>query len=114
VLPARSRYSSRLAYDELYFGQPADEYSVGLYMAVSCLDYPQLFPMKPAPAKRLADLKAAEKALPAGTFAPFSTAQWLAMDQNTETGCRPGRGAGVRDAVRRRGGSMPAPEGVSF
>jgi hypothetical protein len=54
-------------------------------MAVSCLDYPQLFPMKPAPAKRLADLKAAEKALPAGTFAPFSTAQWLAMDQNTET-----------------------------
>jgi pimeloyl-ACP methyl ester carboxylesterase len=83
--PLLRLYAARLASDELYFGQPADDYSVGLYMAVSCLDYPQLFPMTASPATRLADLKAAEKTLPAGTFAPFSTAQWLAMDQNTET-----------------------------
>ena len=34
--------------------------------------------------QRLADLKAAEATLPASTFAPFTTAEWLAMDQNTE------------------------------
>jgi hypothetical protein len=52
---------------------------------VSCLDYPQLFPVTVPPATRLTDLRAAEAALPADTFAPFTTIQWLAMDQNTET-----------------------------
>lgn len=83
--PLLRLYAARLAYNEQYFGQPATDYSVGLYLAVSCLDYPQLFPMKPSPSRRLTDLKAAEKALPAGTFAPFTAAQWIAMDQNTET-----------------------------
>jgi TAP-like protein len=53
-------------------------------MAVSCLDYPQLFPLDATEPARLADLQAAEATLPASTFAPFTTAQWLAMDQNTE------------------------------
>jgi hypothetical protein len=53
-------------------------------MAVSCLDYPQLFPLSAQEPARLADLRAAEATLPASTFAPFTTAQWLAMDQNTE------------------------------
>jgi pimeloyl-ACP methyl ester carboxylesterase len=83
--PLLRLYASRLAVDEAYSGQPAGDYSVGLYMAVSCLDYPQLFPVNVSPAKRLADLRMAEAALPAGTFAPFSTTQWLAMNQNTET-----------------------------
>jgi pimeloyl-ACP methyl ester carboxylesterase len=83
--PLLRLYASRLAVDEAYFGEPVGDYSVGLYMAVSCPDYPQLFPIAASPAARLTDLHAAEAALPAGTFAPFTTAQWLAMDQNTET-----------------------------
>ena len=82
--PLLRLYASRLAVDEAYFGQPVSEYSVELYMAVSCLDYPQLFPLDAAEPARLADLQAAEATLPASTFAPFTTAQWLAMDQNTE------------------------------
>jgi pimeloyl-ACP methyl ester carboxylesterase len=82
--PLLRLYASRLAFDEAYFGVPVREYSVELYMAVSCLDYPQLYPLTAAEPARLADLRASEATLPASTFAPFSTAQWLAMDQNTE------------------------------
>jgi pimeloyl-ACP methyl ester carboxylesterase len=82
--PLLRLYASRLAVDEAYFGQPVSEYSVELYMAVSCLDYPQLFPLDATEPTRLADLQAAVATLPASTFAPFTTAQWLAMDQNTE------------------------------
>lgn len=82
--PLLRLYASRLAVDEAYFGQPVSEYSVELYTAVSCLDYPQLFPLDATEPARLADLQAAEATLPASTFAPFTTAQWLAMDQNTE------------------------------
>jgi pimeloyl-ACP methyl ester carboxylesterase len=82
--PLLRLYASRLAVDEAYFGVPVHQYSVELYMAVSCLDYPQLYPLTVSPGRRLADLKAAEATLPRRTFAPFSTAQWLAMDQNTE------------------------------
>jgi pimeloyl-ACP methyl ester carboxylesterase len=82
--PLLRLYASRLAIDEAYFGVPVHQYSVELYMAVSCLDYPQLFPMTASPSSRLADLRANEATLPASTFAPFTTAQWLAMDQNTE------------------------------
>ncbi len=82
--PLLRLYASRLAIDEAYFGLPASQYSVELYMAVSCLDYPQLYPMTVSGPARLADLQATEATLPASTFAPFTTAQWLAMDQNTE------------------------------
>ena len=82
--PLLRLYASRLAIDEAYFGLPVDTYSVELYMAVSCLDYPQLYPMSASSQTRLTDLKADEATLPASTFAPFTTAQWLAMDQNTE------------------------------
>jgi pimeloyl-ACP methyl ester carboxylesterase len=82
--PLLRLYASRLAVDESYFGVPVNQYSVELYMAVSCLDYPQLFPLTASEPARLADLQAAEATLPATTFAPFTTAQWLAMDQNTE------------------------------
>jgi pimeloyl-ACP methyl ester carboxylesterase len=82
--PLLRLYAQRLAFDEAYFGVPVNEYSVELYMAVSCLDYPQLYSMSASEPERVADLKAAEATLPADSFAPFTTAQWLAMDQNTE------------------------------
>lgn len=82
--PLLRLYAQRLAIDELYFRAPASEYSVGLYLAVSCLDYPQLFSMQASPAARAVELQGAEAALAPETFSPFSTAQWLQQDQNTE------------------------------
>jgi len=82
--PLLRLYAQRLAFDESYFGVPVHEYSVELYMAVSCLDYPQLYPLSASKLARAQDLAAAEATLPPSTFAPFTTAEWLAMDQNTE------------------------------
>ncbi len=87
--PLLRLYAQRLAVDESYFGLPPSEYSVELYFAVGCLDYPQLFDMSASPAVRAAQLAAAEAGLPVGTYSPFTTAEWLAQDENTEafTGC---------------------------
>ncbi len=87
--PLLRLYAQRLAVDEAYFGLPVSEYSVGLYFAVGCLDYPQLFSMASSPSARTGELAAAEAALPASTFSPFTTSEWLSMDENTEayTGC---------------------------
>jgi pimeloyl-ACP methyl ester carboxylesterase len=87
--PLLRLYAQRLAVDEAYFGLPVREYSVELYFAVGCLDYPQLFDMSASPARRAAELQAAQAGLPASTFSPFTTAEWLAQDENTEayTGC---------------------------
>jgi pimeloyl-ACP methyl ester carboxylesterase len=82
--PLLRLYAQRLADDEVYFGVPVREYSDELYLAVSCLDYPQLFEMSASPSVRAEQLAAAEAALPVLTFSPFSTAEWLAQDQNTE------------------------------
>jgi len=82
--PLLRLYAQRLAEDEAYFGGSAREYSVELYLAVSCLDYPQLFDMSSSPAARAAQLAAAEAALAAGTFSPFGIEEWIAQDQNTE------------------------------
>jgi hypothetical protein len=51
---------------------------------VSCLDYPQLFSMTSPLSARPAELAASIASLPSSTFAPFTTAEWIAMDQNTE------------------------------
>ena len=87
--PLLRLYAQRLAVDEAYFGLPVSEYSIDLYFAVGCLDYPQLFNMSSSPALRASELQDAESALPADTYSPFSTAEWLAQDENTEayTGC---------------------------
>ncbi len=82
--PLLRLYAQRLAVDEAYFGQPVHEYSVELYLATSCLDYPQLFDMDATPAVRAEELAAAQALLPASTFSPFSTSEWLAQDENTE------------------------------
>ncbi len=82
--PLLRLYAQRLAVDEAYFGEPVREYSVELYLATSCLDYPQLFDMSSSPAVRAEELAAAEAVLPTATFSPFSTAEWLTQDENTE------------------------------
>ncbi|MHB1569232.1 MAG: alpha/beta fold hydrolase [Solirubrobacteraceae bacterium] len=83
-LPLLRLYDQRLAFDEAYFAQSAGEYSVELYLAVACTDYPQLFAMNEPPQVRAVQLTRAER-LAAGMFNPFTVAQWLAQDQNTET-----------------------------
>ena len=82
--PLLRLYAQRLAYDENYV-VPANEESEGLYLAVVCLDYPQLFKMSDPIGVRQRQYATAQKALPPGTFFPFTTAEWLSMDENTET-----------------------------
>jgi pimeloyl-ACP methyl ester carboxylesterase len=63
---------------------PLPEFSDGLYFAVSCTDYVQLFSRDAAPAIRLRQYRAALRREPARTFAPFTLTQWTSMDQYTE------------------------------
>ena len=82
--PLLRLYAERTAFQENYFNTPSTVYSGELYLAVSCLDYPQLYDMHASEAVRSAELAQAVAALPASTFAPFTTQEWLAQDQNTE------------------------------
>jgi pimeloyl-ACP methyl ester carboxylesterase len=63
---------------------PLPEFSDGLYFAVSCTDYVQLFSRDAPPAVRQRQYSAALHREPARTFAPFTVAQWTSMDQYTE------------------------------
>jgi pimeloyl-ACP methyl ester carboxylesterase len=71
-----------LGYDDT--NEPLDGFSDGLFFAVSCTDYVQLFSRTAAPAVRARQYAAALRSEPPRTFAPFSVAQWTAMDQYTE------------------------------
>jgi pimeloyl-ACP methyl ester carboxylesterase len=71
-----------LGYDDT--NEPLPGFSDGLYFAVSCTDYVQLFDRSAPPAVRLRQYQAAIRREPAGTFAPFSVTQWTSMDQYTE------------------------------
>jgi pimeloyl-ACP methyl ester carboxylesterase len=82
--PLLRLYAQREYEDEGYFGSPVREYSVELYVADACVDYPQLFDMRAAPTQRTNELAAAQAALPAQTFAPFSPAEWISQNENTE------------------------------
>jgi pimeloyl-ACP methyl ester carboxylesterase len=82
--PLLRLYAQRLAYDENYL-VPANQYSVGLYLTVVCSDSRQLFRMKDSIGVRERQFAAAQRALPPRTFYPFTTAEWLSMDANTET-----------------------------
>jgi pimeloyl-ACP methyl ester carboxylesterase len=64
--------------------EPLPGFSDGLYFAVSCTDYVQLFDPSAPPAVRHRQYRAALRREPAGTFAPFGLAQWTSMDQYTE------------------------------
>ncbi len=71
-----------LGFDDDNYALP--EYSDGLYFAVSCTDYVQLFSRDAPPATRFSQYRAALALEPAATFAPFSVAQWTSLDQYTE------------------------------
>jgi pimeloyl-ACP methyl ester carboxylesterase len=64
--------------------EPLDGFSDGLYFAVSCTDYVQLFDRDAPPAVRARQYLAALRREPARTFAPFSVTQWTELDQYTE------------------------------
>jgi pimeloyl-ACP methyl ester carboxylesterase len=62
-----------------------DYFSDGLYFAVSCVDYPQLFRMSSTPAQRRVELAASIAAPPAANLlAPFSSDEWLTMSAYDE------------------------------
>jgi pimeloyl-ACP methyl ester carboxylesterase len=62
---------------------PADPayFSRGAYLAVACLDYPQLFDLRESPAQRRAALAAQT---PPDAFAPFSGVEWLTVSGFTQ------------------------------
>jgi pimeloyl-ACP methyl ester carboxylesterase len=83
--PLLRLYEQRLVWDEDYFGEPVKDYSVGLYTDVTCTDYAQLYSLgAPLPQRRLEYEHAVAEA-PAGAFSPFSTEEWMAQDQNTNS-----------------------------
>jgi pimeloyl-ACP methyl ester carboxylesterase len=70
-------------FDNFGFGT-AVQFSDGLYFAVACTDYPQLFHMSAPPAERKRQLADSIAKLPGDTFAPFTTGEWLKVDAYTE------------------------------
>ena len=88
--PLLRLYAQDVGYDYSdYVKTSASYYSDGLYLAVACTDYPQLFDMRASVATRRQQLATAERDLPADTFAPFTTAEWVSVLPYTETytGC---------------------------
>ena len=63
---------------------PAGYFSDGLYMAVSCTDYPQLFSLRATPAQRRAQFAARLASAPAADFAPFGVGEWLGVSGYTQ------------------------------
>ena len=68
----------------LHGASPADYFSNGLYFAVSCMDYPQLFSMHSTPAQRREQLAARLLAPPPGAFTPFTAREWFTMSAYSE------------------------------
>jgi pimeloyl-ACP methyl ester carboxylesterase len=64
--------------------EPLNGFSDGLYFAVACTDYVQLFHRDAPPAVRARQYRAALSREPGRTFAPFSVTQWTQVDQYTE------------------------------
>lgn len=63
---------------------PAGYFSTGLYLAVACTDYPQLFDMTAPPPARPAQLDASFATAPAGELAPFTPREWISVNAVTE------------------------------
>ncbi len=82
--PLARLYAQRLWLDESYARTPYRQYSAGLYTAVSCTDYTQLFSMRDSFAARERQLNAAKAHVSAHAFSPFTVDQWLAQNFNTE------------------------------
>jgi pimeloyl-ACP methyl ester carboxylesterase len=71
-----------LGFDDTNY--PLPEFSDGLYFAVSCTDYVQLFNPDAPLAARARQYADALRSEPRHVFAPFSVAQWTSLDQYTE------------------------------
>ncbi|MBV9165025.1 MAG: alpha/beta hydrolase [Solirubrobacterales bacterium] len=71
-----------LGFDDTNY--PLPEFSDGLYFAVACTDYVQLFSRSAKPAIRARQYRAALRRERPGVFAPFTIQQWTRMDQYTE------------------------------
>src|SRR4051812_7945675 len=59
-------------------------FSDGLFFAVSCPDYPQLFDMRSSPAERRSQFGAAAATAP-DAFAPFTPSEWLTLSAYSES-----------------------------
>ena len=59
----------------------ADYFSRGAYLAVACLDYPQLFDLDATPEERRAQLTAQ---VAPNAFAPFTAAEWVSVSGFTQ------------------------------
>jgi hypothetical protein len=55
------------------------DFSEGLYLAVTCHDYPQAWDVNASFAVRRQQWEAGRAALPADTFAPFTTVEWTTL-----------------------------------
>lgn len=62
---------------------PASYFSNGLYMAVACFDYPQLFSMRASPSQRRTQLAARLLRGPEA-FGPFSLREWMSVSAYTQ------------------------------
>lgn len=71
-----------LGFDDTNY--PLPEFSDGLYFAVACTDYVQLFRRSARPSVRAHQYEDALRGEAAHVFAPFSLRQWTSMDQYTE------------------------------
>jgi pimeloyl-ACP methyl ester carboxylesterase len=60
-------------------GGDVRDYSEGLYLAVTCHDYPQAWDVNAPFAVRRAQWEASRAALGADTFAPFTTVEWTTL-----------------------------------
>ena len=54
-------------------------FSDGMYVAVSCTDYPQLFSLNAPPSVRARQFRAAVRRAHTGAFAPFTAPEWVSM-----------------------------------
>ena len=63
---------------------PADYFSNGLYLAVACADYPQLFSTSASPADRRTQFASRLPSAPAADFAPFTVSEWLTVSAYTQ------------------------------
>lgn len=88
---------------------PYREWSAGLYTAVSCHDYPQVYSMTAAVPLRKAELEASTDRLAArdpNAFAPFSVSQWVGSDVEGYADCEQWP---ARTSIAR-----PVPPGARF
>jgi hypothetical protein len=82
--PLLRLWAQDIGWDDSDYTAPPRTFSDGDYYAVSCTDYPQLFNMRARHQRRVHQLAASIRRLPAKTFAPFTTKQWMSVQPYTE------------------------------